>query len=377
MARVVIEGVTKVFQGPKSEQIRALDHVNLTVEDKELMVLVGPSGCGKTTLLRLIAGLEELTEGTISIDGQMINRVAAGDRDIAMVFQNYALYPHMTAYENMAFGLKLRHCPRAEIEKRVKEAAEMLDLTDCLDRKPTELSGGQRQRVGVGRAVVRRPRLFLFDEPLSNLDPQMRVQMRTGLSRLHERLASTMLYVTHDQLEAMTLGDRIAVMNRGVIQQIAAPMQLYQRPANLFVAGFIGSPPMNLLPGSLVPNGKELFFEQPAASGTTGLRLRLEPEKAAGVIAYAAKEVVLGIRPERVAHRIHAPNIPPEWTFEAVVEVVEPSGPETHIHLGGGQSSMIARVPGDGRITVGQKVPLAMDMRQALFFDPKSEKLIG
>ena len=259
MARVAIEGLTKVFQGPGGETVRAVDHVNLTVADKELLVLVGPSGCGKTTMLRMIAGLEEITGGTISIDGQVVNAVPPKDRDIAMVFQNYALYPHMTVYENMAFGLKLRNCPKAEIEKRVKEAAHLLDLTDCLGRTPTDLSGGQRQRVGVGRAIVRKPRLFLFDEPLSNLDPQMRGQLRTQLSRLHQRLASTMLYVTHDQVEAMTMGQRICIMKDGQMIQAGAPLEVYRNPANTFVAGFMGSPRMNLAralvsgrPGALV-----------------------------------------------------------------------------------------------------------------------------
>ena len=422
MARVVIEGLTKVFQGPNGETIRAVDHVNLTVEDKELLVLVGPSGCGKTTLLRLIAGLEDPGEGTISIGGQIVvsvqvvgqasrlprrasrppwwlrgrdalltggtpaplpeqlqvvDAVAPKDRDIAMVFQNHALYPHMTAYENMAFGLKLRNCPKEEIGKRVGEAAELLDLTDCLDRPPGELSGGQRQRVGVGRAIVRKPTLFLLDEPLSNLDPQMRVQMRTGLSRLHHRLASTMLYVTHDQIEAMTMGDRIAVMNKGVIQQIAEPMQLYQRPANLFVAGFIGSPSMNLIPGSLVQSGNDLYFQHHAANGPVGeIRVRLEDETVARMAAYAGKEIIFGIRPEHVEHSIHVSNPPQGRTLEAVVEVVEPTGSETHVYLAGGQRSIVARFPGTDRIRVHQTVSVVMDMRQALFFDPQTEKII-
>jgi multiple sugar transport system ATP-binding protein len=370
MARVVIAGVTKVFQGPKREAIRAVDQVSLTVEDKELLVLVGPSGCGKTTLLRLIAGLEELTEGTISMDGQVINDVPPKDRDIAMVFQTYALYPHMTAYENMAFGLKLRNCPKAEIAKRVTEAAEMLDLTDCLDRPPSELSGGQRQRVGVGRAIVRKPRLFLLDEPLSNLDPQMRVQTRAGLARLHQRLAATMLYVTHDQVEAMIMGDRIAVMNKSVIQQIAEPMDLYERPANVFVAGFIGSPSMNLISGSLVKSGKELFFQQQAANGHAGqIKLRLEPGTSAGMTDYIGKNVILGIRPEHVEHSIHVPTSPREWTFEGKVEIVEPTGSETHVYIACGRHSIVARVPGADRITVHQKISVVMDMRRALFFD--------
>ena len=253
MARVVLEHLTKVFQGPRGEGIRAVDDASLTIGDKEFVVLVGPSGCGKTTTLRLIAGLEEATSGSVSIDGQPMKGVAPKERDVAMVFQNHALYPHMSAYENMAFGLKLRKLPQAEIQNRVKAAAEMLDLSNCLDRRPPALSGGQRQRVALGRAIVRRPKVFLFDEPLSNLDAQMRAQMRKEIAKLHARLAATMIYVTHDQVEAMTMGERIAVMKEGVIQQVAEPMNLYQHPASLFVAGFIGSPPMN-------------FFEHPTSN---------------------------------------------------------------------------------------------------------------
>ena len=245
MARVVIENLTKVFKGLGGQVIRAVDNISLAAEDQEFLVLVGPSGCGKTTTLRLIAGLEEATHGTISIGGRIMNGVAPKDRDVAMVFQNYALYPHMSAYENMAFGLKLRRCPKAEIERRVNEAAELLGLNGCLKRQPHELSGGQRQRVAIGRAIVRRPRLFLFDEPLSNLDAPLRAQMRDEIARLHGQLGATIIYVTHDQVEAMTLGDRVVVMQRGVIQQVGEPEELYRRPANPFVAGFIGALPMN------------------------------------------------------------------------------------------------------------------------------------
>jgi multiple sugar transport system ATP-binding protein len=245
MARVVIENLTKVFQGPAGEIIRAVDSVSLAVEDREFLVLVGPSGCGKTTTLRLIAGLEEATHGTISIAGQIVTNATPKDRDVAMVFQNHALFPHLSAYENMSFGLKLRKCPPAEIERRVMEAAEMLGLNGCLKRRPEELSGGQRQRVAIGRAIVRRPRLFLFDEPLSNLDAPLRAQMRDEIAALHAQLNATIIYVTHEQVEAMTLGDRVAVMQAGVIQQVGEPVELYRRPANPFVAGFIGAMPMN------------------------------------------------------------------------------------------------------------------------------------
>ena len=239
MARVVVENLKKIFKGPTGGEIPAVNGINLSVEDKELLVLVGPSGCGKSTTLRLIAGLDEITSGTISIDGQVVNRVPPKDRNIAMVFQNYALYPHLTVYENLAFGLNLRKFARDEIDRRVRDAAEILALTDCLNRRPAELSGGQRQRVAVGRATVRQPRVFLFDEPFSNLDAGMRVRLRRELAQLHTRLGATMIYVTHDQGEAMTLGDRIGVMKEGVMQQVADPLALYHRPASMFVAGFI------------------------------------------------------------------------------------------------------------------------------------------
>src|SRR5581483_8872703 len=250
MAQVTIEKLTKVFKQPGGKTICAVNQASLEIMDGEFLVLVGPSGCGKTTLLRLVAGLEEINEGTISFDGAGINHLAPKDRDLAMVFQTYALYPHMTAYENMAFGLTLRKVAGAEINQRVRETAGLLGLADCLDRKPKELSGGQRQRVALGRAIVRNPKVFLFDEPLSNLDAPLRAQMRLELSKLHKRLAATMLYVTHDQTEAMAMGDRIAVMKEGVIQQVAEPMVIYHQPANLFVAGFMGTPPMNFFRGT-------------------------------------------------------------------------------------------------------------------------------
>ena len=377
MARVVIEGVTKVFQGACGESVRAVDNLNLTIEDKEFLVLVGPSGCGKTTTLRMIAGLEEITQGTISIDGEVVNDVDPKERDIAMVFQNYALYPHMTAYENMAFGLKLRKCPRAEIEQRVQEAAGMLDLANCLDRRPSELSGGQRQRVAVGRALVRKPRVFLFDEPLSNLDPKMRAQMRAEISRLHQRLAVTMIYVTHDQVEAMTMGDRIAVMKDGIIQQVAEPIELYQQPANLFVAGFIGSPPMNLIKGSLLRKGSALFFEEKPANGSVArIMVRLEDETAARMGVYIGKEIIFGLRPENITDKLHAPDAPAERIIETVVEIVEPMGSETYVYLAAGNGSIVARVPAKNRIRVNQKVSVVMDMREAHFFDPGTERMI-
>src|SRR5512136_826242 len=263
MAEVKLDGVSKVYDG----KVQAVRDVSLRINDKEFVVLVGPSGCGKSTVLRMIAGLEEITQGSISIDGRVVNDVAPKDRDIAMVFQNYALYPHMTVFENLAFGLKLRKYPKPEIETRVKNAAKILAIDGYLDRKPKALSGGQRQRVALGRAIVRQPKVFLFDEPLSNLDANLRVQMRTEISRLHHQLQTTMIYVTHDQIEAMSMGDRIVVMRDGVVHQVDTPLNIYHHPVNRFVAGFIGSPTMNFLQGSLVRNGQLLFRQD--VTGTT------------------------------------------------------------------------------------------------------------
>src|SRR5271154_1544580 len=266
MAQVLLENLSKVFPEKGGPGVAAVKRINLQIEDREFMVLVGPSGCGKSTTLRMIAGLEEITSGTISIGGRLVNDVLPKDRDIAMVFQNYALYPHMTVYENMAFGLKLRKLPKAEIEARVNETAAMLGLESLLKRRPKALSGGQRQRVALGRAIVRKPKVFLFDEPLSNLDAKMRVSTRTEISKLHGRLGATMIYVTHDQVEAMTMGDRICVMKDGHVMQVAAPLEIYNHPANLFVAGFIGSPPMNFFKGTIARNGGRLTFVETAST---------------------------------------------------------------------------------------------------------------
>jgi multiple sugar transport system ATP-binding protein len=380
MARVVLEHLTKVFKGPRGESVRAVDKVSLTVEDKELLVLVGPSGCGKTTTLRLIAGLEEPTEGRISIDGQVVNGVPPRDRDIAMVFQNYALYPHMSAYENMAFGLKLRKFPRAEIEGRVREAADILGLTACLDRKPESLSGGERQRVALGRAMVRQPRVFLFDEPLSNLDTALRLQMRAEISRLHRQLAATMIYVTHDQDEALTLGDRIAVMKEGVIQQVADPMKLYRSPANLFVAGFIGSPPMNFFRGTVVSKGNALFFREQTPSGSAlpnPITLPLEAANATSLRCYLEKPIMLGLRPEDIVLRQNAPEAPPDRTIEAIADVVQPMGSETHIYLTTAGHSFVARLPASATVQAGQTLSLVFEMARAHLFDPVTGQTVA
>ncbi len=377
MARVVVENLSKIFKVPKGESIQAVNNVSLTVEDKEFLVLVGPSGCGKSTTLRMIAGLDEITSGTISIDGQTVNDVPPKDRDIAMVFQTYALYPHMTVFENMAFGLRLRKYSRTEIEERVRNAAEILGLQDCLDRLPKALSGGQRQRVAVGRAIVRKPKVFLFDEPLSNLDAKMRVQMRLEISKLHTRLASTMIYVTHDQVEAMTMGDRIVVMKDGVIQQVANPMNLYNHPDNMFVAGFIGSPPMNFFRGTLAQKGNSTFFQEDGAPGNTaGFLLRVEDDMASRLSGYICKKIVFGIRPENITDKLRAHDAAPERTITAVAEVIEPMGPETNLYATSGAHSFVARLPADERVAAQQKISLVFDMRKAHFFDPATERAI-
>jgi multiple sugar transport system ATP-binding protein len=379
VARVVIEHLTKLFQGPKGQAIQALEDVNLTVEDKELMVLVGPSGCGKTTLLRLISGLDEPAEGAISMGGRPMKNVPPGERDIAMVFQNHALYPHMSACENMAFGLRVRKCPGKEIETRVRETAELLGLLDCLERKPKELSGGQRQRVALGRAIVRRPAVFLFDEPLSNLDAQMRVQMRAEISKLHKQLEATMIYVTHDQVEAMTMGERIAVMNRGVIQQVGEPMSVYNQPANLFVAGFIGSPQMNFFDALVVQKEGALFVEEQGhgngAIAGPRFSARLEEELASRLREYVGKKVVFGIRPEKMRNR--AENMVSNGEYiEAVVEVVEPVGAETFLYLARGKQSLATRVSAGEHAKVKEKLALTFDLTKARFFDPATGKVI-
>ena len=370
MARVVLEQLTKTFSGAKGETVYAVKEVCLTVADQEFVVLVGPSGCGKSTTLRLIAGLEEATSGTITIDERVVNRVEPKDRDVAMVFQNYALYPHLTVYENLAFGLKLRKVPKPEIERRVRAAAAILDLEPLFERLPRALSGGQRQRVAVGRAIVRQPKAFLFDEPLSNLDAQLRGQMRLELAKLHRRLAATMIYVTHDQVEAMTLGDRIVVMKDGCVQQVATPLELYHRPANLFVAGFIGAPAMNLFRGTLEADAQGLWFRaqgDSAAGARATLRARVAPEHTAGLQPHVGLAVVLGVRPEDLAPA--GEGTPAEaTTFSAPVELVEPMGAETYLHLAAGAAPVVVRVQPDTRATAGDALRLRLDMARAHYF---------
>ncbi len=366
MAQVRIQEVTKVYPG----NVKAVDRVSLDVESKEFVVLVGPSGCGKSTTLRMVAGLEEISSGKIYIGDRLVNDVPAKDRDISMVFQTYALYPHMTVFENMAFGLSLRGYPKWEIANRVKEAAEILGISRLLNRKPRELSGGERQRVALGRAIVRKPIVFLFDEPLSNLDAKMRVQMRTELNKLHLRLQSTMIYVTHDQMEAMTLGNRIAVMHQGIIQQVADPANLYEHPVNKFVAGFIGSPPMNFVPGKIARRNGRFYFED----GT--IRVKVVDEMIPRIASYEGKPIVFGIRPEDIYDKLFVQYAPPENTVTATVDVVEPMGAEVYLHLLFGTHTVTARVGGHERPKVNQDMDLVFDMSKVHFFDPDSEVAI-
>jgi multiple sugar transport system ATP-binding protein len=366
MATVVLKNISKVY----ANNVVAVNSVSLEVEDKEFMVLVGPSGCGKSTTLRMVAGLEEVTGGEIFIGGELINDVPARNRDIAMVFQNYALYPHMTAYENLAFGLKLRHYPKKEIERRVHEAAEILGIGGLLKRRPKELSGGERQRVAVGRAIVRKPKVFLFDEPLSNLDAKLRVQMRTELIKIHKRLQATMIYVTHDQVEALTLGERIVVMKDGVIHQMGSPISVYENPRNKFVAGFIGSPPMNFLQGKIISQNGDYYFSDRA------IKLQVLPQNYDRIAPYREQKVIFGIRPEDVYDRIFAQDARPEYTVTATVEVVEPMGSEIYLFLNAGRNSFVARVNNQDTAKINQDLQIVFDMSKAHFFDPVTEEAI-
>jgi len=366
MASVRLNNVSKVFP----PDVRAVDDITLDVPDKEFLVLVGPSGCGKSTTLRLIAGLEEVTKGEIHIDGKLVNDVPPKNRDIAMVFQNYALYPHMTVYKNMAFGLKLRRLPKAEIDQRVKEAADILGIRHLLDRKPKALSGGERQRVAVGRAIVRKPKVFLFDEPLSNLDAKLRVQMRAELSKLHQSLQTTMIYVTHDQVEAMTMGDRIVILKDGVVQQIDNPINLYDNPATVFVAGFIGSPPMNFFNGTIKSENAALYFD----GGK--FQVRVSDAHRGKAAPYRDKKMIFGIRPEDVLTRANATGPTEGREVTSLIEVVEPMGSEVYLYLNTGINSYIARVKSYPKSGVRQNIDMVFNMDKAHFFDPETEKAV-
>jgi multiple sugar transport system ATP-binding protein len=364
VANVTIRNLNKNYENG----FHAVKDVNLEIRDKEFMVLVGPSGCGKTTTLRMVAGLEEITSGEILIGKDVVNDLPPMDRNIAMVFQNYALYPHKSVYQNMAFGLQMRKYPKEEIEKRVKEAADILGIGPLLERKPRQLSGGQRQRVAVGRAIVRHPEVFLFDEPLSNLDAQLRVQMRVELKRLHERLETTAIYVTHDQVEAMTLGDRVVVMKDGWVQQVGEPLELYGKPANKFVAGFIGSPSMNFVEVAIVEAGGSLWAD------AEGLHLKVPPQMTERVRAHAGKRMTLGVRPE--ALHVASGADQPDCCFDTKVDVVEPLGNEILVNFRVGGAAIVARVDPAVRVKAHQNIRVALDPERVHFFDEKSGSAI-
>lgn len=368
MANVSLKNVYKVYEG----NVTAVTDFNLEIADKEFVILVGPSGCGKSTTLRMIAGLEEITKGELYIGDKLANDVAPKDRDIAMVFQNYALYPHMTVFDNMAFGLKLRKIPKDEIKRRVDEAARILDISHLLDRKPKALSGGQRQRVALGRAIVRDPKVFLLDEPLSNLDAKLRAQMRTEISKLHKRLGTTFIYVTHDQTEAMTMGDRIVVMKDGFVQQVDTPQNLYDFPVNEFVAGFMGSPQMNLFDATVCVNGDVVSLK----FGKNEIVVPAHKCKDTVIKDYADKEIVMGIRPEDVHDE-------PEFLAKAVagivesdVEVTELMGAETYLYLNCEGNPVTARVEPTSTAKTGDKIKIALDLEKLHLFDKETEKTI-
>lgn len=367
MAKVILENISKHFVSKRSKEVVAVKDFNLEIEDKEFVVFVGPSGCGKTTTLRMIAGLEEITCGKIYIDDRLINHIPAKDRDIAMVFQNYALYPHMTVYDNLAFSLEIRKFPKVAIQRRVREVADLLEISGLLDRKPKQLSGGQRQRVAVGRAIVRKPQVFLFDEPLSNLDAKLRVQMRGELKKLHERLESTSIYVTHDQVEAMTMGDRIVVMKDGLIQQMGKPLDLYFHPVNKFVAGFIGSPTMNFIESKLILEDRKLYVE------ADGIRLIVPDEKARRLQGHVNKKVTLGIRPQDLSKA----SSPVEGeTFKALVEIIEPIGNEIYLDVKAGRDSLIASVNPKTKVNPREEILLQANLENIHLFDVEDEKAL-
>ena len=366
MANVILQDVVK-----KYGKLEVVHGVNLNVEDKEFVVLVGPSGCGKSTVLRMIAGLEDITDGNIQIADRVVNDVAPKDRDAAMVFQNYALYPHMNVYKNMSFGLMLRKMPKDEIEKRVRDAAAILELDELLFRKPHELSGGQRQRVAMGRAIVRRPAVYLFDEPLSNLDAKLRTQMRLEIKQLHQKVQNTIIYVTHDQIEAMTLADRIVVMRDGYIEQVGSPIEIFHNPVNAFVAGFIGSPPMNLHPATIVNAGdgqKVKLGEQ--------LEIPIPPKENAQLSD--GQKVIMGLRTEDIYIAHEDERLDPVLTFsvEGSVEIVEPLGNETNLHMNFQGASLVSRAEGRRLFQVGEKLPMTLNLNHLHVFDAETEKSI-
>ena len=365
MATLTLDHATKKFG-----EVTAANDICIEVKDKEFLVLVGPSGCGKSTTLRLIAGLEEITSGNIYIGDRLVNDVAPKDRDIAMVFQSYALYPHMSVYDNLAFGLKLRKTPKKEIDRRVHEAAEILGISALLSRKPKQLSGGQRQRVALGRAIVREPKVFLMDEPLSNLDAKLRVSTRAELIKLQQRLQTTTIYVTHDQTEAMTMGHRIAVLRDGILQQLDTPQVLFDKPTNMFVAGFIGSPAMNFFDAKLTGSVDALYVD----GGS--FKVRVPADKAPKVISQLGKEIVFGIRPEDIVDRAAVQSVDAESTMKVAVNVVEPLGAEQHVYLMTGETEFVAKMDGRNPIRAGQQMEIALDLAHMHVFDRATQEAL-
>ncbi|MGM9684013.1 MAG: ABC transporter ATP-binding protein [Eubacteriales bacterium] len=368
MASLSLRHIYKKYPGG----VTAVSDFNLEVKDKEFLVLVGPSGCGKSTTLRMIAGLEEISEGELFIGDQLVNDVAPKDRKIAMVFQNYALYPHMSVFENMAFGLRLNKTPKEEIKRRVEEAARVLDITHLLDRKPKALSGGQKQRVALGRAIVRNPKVFLLDEPLSNLDAKLRAAMRTELTKLHARVGTTFVYVTHDQVEAMTMATRIVVMKDGLIQQVDTPQNLYDKPCNIFVAGFIGTPQMNFINGTLEKKGEDIYFNFEGVS----VKLPSVHSDAPELADYIGKEVVVGLRPEGISDEPSEVAAHPETSIDVDVDVIELMGAEIYLYLTLGETSLTARVSSRSTSRGGDHIKVAFDMTRLHIFDKDTERCI-
>ncbi|SEH51573.1 multiple sugar transport system ATP-binding protein [Ruminococcus flavefaciens] len=374
MAGLTLKGIYKKYPGG----VVAVSDVNLEIRDKEFIVLVGPSGCGKSTTLRMIAGLEEISEGELYIGDRLVNDIAPKDRDIAMVFQNYALYPHMTVFDNMAFGLKLRKVPRPEIERKVNEAAKILDLTHLLDRKPKAMSGGQRQRVALGRAIVRSPKVFLLDEPLSNLDAKLRAQMRTEIAKIHKKLGTTFIYVTHDQTEAMTMGDRIVCMKDGFVQQIDTPQNLYENPVNKFVAGFLGSPQMNFIDAELKEEYGQYIVEFGATNGRGNRYQIIVPESKVNeeLNNYVGKEITLGVRPESIHDEEMYLSNASTGVIDANVEITEMMGAETYLYLLCEGIPLTARVSPRSTARPGDDIKVAIDPNRIHIFDKETEKAI-
>ncbi len=366
MANISLQNIYKTYPG----NVTAVHDFNLEIEDKEFIILVGPSGCGKSTTLRMIAGLEDISQGSLYIGDRLVNNVPPKDRDIAMVFQNYALYPHMSVYKNMAFGLELRKMPKEEIRQKVEEAAKILDIEELLDRKPKQLSGGQRQRVALGRAMVRNPKVFLLDEPLSNLDAKLRAAMRTEIAKLHKRLGTTFVYVTHDQVEAMTMGDRIIVMKGGFINQVGTPQDLYERPCNMFVAGFIGSPQMNFFDVTIAEANQNIV----ATLGDYKLSIPKSKNAKGELTSYVNKTIAMGIRPENIS--IHAPSDASSIAVDATVEIAELMGSETFLHLSLAGNNFVAKIPAHLNYDIGDKVKIFFDLEKSHFFDKETEKII-